>query len=902
LNTLTVNISSSTAGGSDYSEVYPQILLKGETVVTYNLDALAVGYEVIKTELNTGLGFALQNEKKLGEKVLVPDIVSYNTDNLLRLNTLQPMKVKYDGYFTSYYSYITAVCGILHSNLAVGTIYIPFKIAQNSIYDISKDLKLIKSQILPTSGSDVVVIYESTNPLSGSNIYLGVLNSNKLVSTSEYDQYQSSTHTLKSVVDQSTGETKYVVVEDQILPSIDHGVLPTDEDEISNIGGADVEYPNKDPFILPTKEKVTTTISDSSDSKSTTPDIIVDRSLRSSRRDRVDIPKTDGKDSITYYSIPKYISTEITGTPTSTTNYTTTNTSLSSDDIYPVEVIVNVPGTVLITGLFGSDTDIIDILNPIPGLPYIPAPVSDCSKFPVSRGIVPLSGYEDDIIEYTTYTPPSADTTTPSLSGDETGGGTGGSGDTDPLPPVVDPGGSGGGSGGGTLSGDSIPEGWFVSPTGTALAAGTYEDPWEFTYALTNTGQISPGQTLWFKEGTYKNYGTGVYYDIRSDYQVTLAGTSGNKIYIKPLSGAHAIIDGNFYLTGTANELFIEKFHFQLSEPVPVSPSLPGSAPSDIQDWGYVGIYCDAGDEHYIINNIIHDGAQGMSIWDGADTVVCYGNIIYDNGWVGTDRAHGHGIYTQNTFPGTKTYRHNLIESGLTRSVGGTAAFHAFGTAPIIEGMNLHNNGIKGDTIVYSQNQHSNAISVSGNYFMGGLVPGLGFCSIIIGRAYRPDENVLFVDNTGINIRRYVYSLGWDSVTQSGNRFYDIDTNWAYWFSLPYHDPTTGLELAAGSYEYDEIEGNHIDLRYTTGTDEYAFWENEYDSNRAHLVIMDLNKDNEVTVDLSSWISIGQTLTIRHFKDYYGTPTLTNTYTGGTIDVPIVESGDRMDMFVVQKS
>ena len=889
MNTLTVNISSSTAGASDYTEVYPEFLLKGETVVTYNLESLATGFEVIKTEIDTGLGFAIQNEKKLGEKTLVPDIISYNDNNLLRLNTVQPIKVKYDGYFTSYYSYITAICSILHSNLAIGTIYVPFKIAQNSIYDISKDLKLVKSQILPTSGSDIVAIYESTNPLSGSNIFLGVLNNNKLIDISDSSQYIDDTHSLKSVIDQSTGEIKYIVVEDQVLPSIDHQVIPSQDDEISKVlKGSDAEYPTKDPFIKPESESNNNLVSESPKSKISSADPILDRSLRSSTRNREDIVKVDRKDNISYYNIPNYISSEITGAPSSETpNYTTEYTSTSADSVFPVEIVVNKPGKVLVTGIFDSDSDIVDILNPIPGLPYIPAPVSDCSKFPVTRGISPLSGYEEDIIEFSAYTPASSETSeSPSVS---SGG--------DTTPPVVPP-----TSSEEVLSGDEIPEGYFVSTTGTITGDGSYNNPWEFTYALTNISEITAGQTLWFKEGTYKKYGTGVTYDIVSTYSVTLSGQSGNNIYIKPLSGARVTIDGQFTLESTANALFIEKFEFCLSEPVPVNPSLPGSSPSDIQDWGAVGVQALAGDNHYIINNVIHGGAQGLSIWDGADNVFTYGNIIYDNGWIGSDRTHGHCIYTQNTFPGYKTFKHNLMESGLTRTNAGNYAFHAFGTSPVIEGINLHNNGIKGHTVIYSQNQYSDVISMTGNYCMGALDPGLGYARIQVGKSYQPDVDLVFVDNTGVNIRRYAYAEGWDTVTQSGNTFYDIDTNWAYWFSYPYHDSSTGLELSAGSYEHDEIEGNHVDLRYTTGTDEYAFWQNEYDSNRAHLIILDLDKDNEVTVDLSSWISIGQTLTIRHFKDFYGTPVLTNTYTGGTIDVPIVESGDRMDMFVVQKS
>jgi hypothetical protein len=50
------------------------------------------------------------------------------------------------------------------------------------------------------------------------------------------------------------------------------------------------------------------------------------------------------------------------------------------------------------------------------------------------------------------------------------------------------------------------------------------------------------------------------------------------------------------------------------------------------------------------INCIIHD-LSGIGLWTDAVGAELYGCIIFHNGWNGTDRGHGHGLYMQNDTP-----------------------------------------------------------------------------------------------------------------------------------------------------------------------------------------------------------------------------------------------------------
>ena len=44
---------------------------------------------------------------------------------------------------------------------------------------------------------------------------------------------------------------------------------------------------------------------------------------------------------------------------------------------------------------------------------------------------------------------------------------------------------------------------WVVAPDGLVTNPGTMAAPWDIESALTNTGQVGPGDTIWLRAGTY---------------------------------------------------------------------------------------------------------------------------------------------------------------------------------------------------------------------------------------------------------------------------------------------------------------------------------------------------------------------------------------------------------------
>ena len=106
--------------------------------------------------------------------------------------------------------------------------------------------------------------------------------------------------------------------------------------------------------------------------------------------------------------------------------------------------------------------------------------------------------------------------------------------------------------------------------------------------------------------------------------------------------------------------------------------------------WG--GLNVNTGTGCKFINLVIHDNSQGVSWWSASKDSELYGCLIYDNGWAGTDRGHGHAVYTQNA-DGTKT----IADCVMTGGHGYT--LHAYGSPRA----NVENYFVAGD-IAYAAN------------------------------------------------------------------------------------------------------------------------------------------------------------------------------------------------------
>ena len=374
---------------------------------------------------------------------------------------------------------------------------------------------------------------------------------------------------------------------------------------------------------------------------------------------------------------------------------------------------------------------------------------------------------------------------------------------------------------------------WYASPEGGPNARGAKDSPWDLRSALGGRQKIAPGDTLWLLPGTYKHP------DRRQGspgYEVRLAGGEDKPIHVRGMPGGRVTLDGGLSVVAPSTFLWVRDLEILVSENFTMSRTVrqSGSSPGDYgRPWG--GLNVHAGKACKFINLVIHDNAQGISLWSGATDTEVYGCIIYDNGWKAPDRGHGHAIYTQNQ-NGLKTISDCIMTGGYGYTM------HAYGSSRAYVDHYLATRNICYD---------------AGPFLVGGG---------------RPSRDIRVV----------------------GNLLYKVPMQIGY--AAPYNEDCevrdnviVGAGLEIKNYKKVVKEGNLVigpkDPR-PSGV-RAALLPNRYDPRRANVAIYNWAKQPAVDLDVTPLLKPGEAFRLLDPRDFFGKPLAEGTVAGKTIRIPM---------------
>ena len=374
--------------------------------------------------------------------------------------------------------------------------------------------------------------------------------------------------------------------------------------------------------------------------------------------------------------------------------------------------------------------------------------------------------------------------------------------------------------------------GWYAAPNGSSSGDGSSGRPWNLPTALSGgNGKVQPGDTVWLRGGTYAG-----------QFRSTLTGTAAAPIVVRQYPGERAIIDGG----GSTSDTFVADGSYSVFWGFEMTNSDPVRCCST-SSFFRADMMVSHATHVKFINMIVHDGGPGYYTWSPYGDVEIYGAIIYNIGYDGSDRGHGHGMYLKNDV-GPLVVRDNIL-------------FNSYGY-----GIHAYTN--TGDGLL-------NGIHLEGNVsFNSGTLSAQGTSGNIGNLGQPPANNMAMIDNMtyfspGIGGSNWLLGSG-DGLTATGN--YVVG----------------GTGMSQGTWTNAIITGNTVITSGTKPTQPLVFVRpNAYEPGRANVIIYNWSRQASVSVDLSSVLSVGRRYEVRNVQDLFGAPLVSGTFGGGTISFPM---------------
>lgn len=471
-----------------------------------------------------------------------------------------------------------------------------------------------------------------------------------------------------------------------------------------------------------------------------------------------------------------------------------------------------------------------------------------------------------------------------------------------------------------------LPDGTLVvAPDGTPTGSGSEESPLDLATALTSDSPVEPGGAVLLRGGTYD--GT---------YIAELEGTRDEPITIRSWPGEWAILDGGRTrentLTVRGSDTWIRDLEVTRSDPTRTTTEA-GSHPSISRGAGDgVAVF---GPRTKLINLVVHDNGNGIGFWQPAVDAEVYGVLSFNNGWIGPDRPHGHGMYVQNdSEAGRKrvensmffnNFRYGIQGYGVNGHVSGLSFQSITGFENGKPAGELATNLLLGATkepanhisvlrsIFYSTSPNFDNVRIGfardvqnqkAEILSNAIVGGSPAFSTHNWRELDVLDNLILARTDkafGPNILAELWSPSWPLGSIAPVPSYNWDHN--SYFEVPSgemhharrflinaeHESRRNHALTFGDWRRESRLDTNSDatLGRPGGVDVHVE-PNRYERGRAMITVLNWEGRRSVTVDLSeSGLREGRAFEIRDAENYSGAPIVEGVYQGGSLELPM---------------
>jgi hypothetical protein len=404
------------------------------------------------------------------------------------------------------------------------------------------------------------------------------------------------------------------------------------------------------------------------------------------------------------------------------------------------------------------------------------------------------------------------------------------------------------------------PRSYYAAPNGSRSGNGSRTHPWDLATAL--QASLQPGDTMWVRGGVY-----------RGAFRSMVAGSAAAPVVVRNYGGERAIIDGagsrnsTLYVTGDYSvfwglELTNSDSTRTTLAKTPLRPNVVVNKASHTK----------------YINLIIHDGGVGFYNEPDSRDVEIAGCIVYNNGWQGPDRGHGHGLYLK-SLVGPLVARDNVIFNQYGYGI------HAYTNSQTGKLMNITLDGnvaFDNGTLATRRSLSSNILLGGADYAAGDVVrnnityfaPSLSEAGANVMIGYRTLRN-------GDVIVEHNYFVGGDPVLDFG--FWSaarVSQNTLISAGngprIAKHDPE-----AAGQIWRDNVE------RAASPSSAVFVRPNLSEPGRAHVVVFNGAGAPWAEVNVSGVLAVGDGYEVRNVQDLFGAPVARGTLSGNTIRIPL---------------